>query len=137
MQQWLESTLQHSVFNPNLESEKFFQAHYPDVDFRKLKKTNISEYQSIVRRLVEIDCEEIASKSDYVICYWDEGAVRGAGTKGELTVARYFGKDVYLVSTYPPEDIPGWVLGCVTEVFSSFDELRDFLSKLHRQISGF
>ena len=36
--------------------------------------------------------------SDCVICLWDEGAARGAGTKGELTIARYFGKPVYLVT---------------------------------------
>ena len=53
--------------------------------------------------------------------------MRGAGTKGELTMAKYFGKPVYLVTSIPYHDIPGWVLGCTTQLFSSFDELNVFL----------
>lgn len=128
MQEWIESNLQHSVFNPNTESDRFFNEHYPNLDFRKLKFENTDRYTEIIRHLVEIDCKEIAERSDYVICYWDEGAAKGAGTKGELTMAKYFGKPVYLVTTYPLHDIPGWVLGCVTKTFLSFDELKKFLS---------
>ena len=128
MQEWLQSNLKHTVFNPNVESEIFFAQRYPNLDFRDVKKTNITLYQEIVRHLVDIDCGEIANKSDYVICYWDEGAAKGAGTKGELTMARYFGKPVYLVTSFPLYDIPGWVLGCTTEFFPTFGELRQFLS---------
>lgn len=127
MQEWIESELKHSVFNPNVESDSFFQTHHPDIDFRALKQTNVEEYQSIVRKLVEIDCREIATKSDYVICFWDDGAAKGAGTKGELTMAKYFAKPVYLVTSFSLYDIPGWVLGCVTKTFTSFDELKAFL----------
>ena len=73
------------------------------------------------------DCREIAERSDVVICYWDESAMRGAGTKGELTMARFFGKPVYMVTTLPHTEIPGWVLGCTTEFFPSFDQLKTFL----------
>ena len=127
MQEWLEKNLLHIVFNPNVESDKFFNARYPEVDFRKLKIENVLLYQEIVRHLVEIDCKEIAERSDYVICYWDEGAAKGAGTKGELTMAKYFGKPVYLVTSFELHDIPGWVLGCVTKTFKNFDELKKFL----------
>ena len=127
LQDWLERTLGHTVFNPNVESDKFFSSRYPNLNFRKLKKDNVPLYQEIVRHLVEIDCKEIAERSDYVICLWDEGAVRGAGTKGELTMAKYFGKPVYLVTSIPLDEIPGWVLGCVTTVFPGFDELKEFL----------
>ncbi|MBI1805597.1 MAG: hypothetical protein HYR76_00940 [Ignavibacteria bacterium] len=131
MQSWLESNLRHSVFNPNVESDRFFNAQHPGVNFRTLKKEDVHLYQNIVRQLVEIDCKEIAERSDYVICYWDEGAVKGAGTKGELTMARFFGKPVYLVTSYPLHDIPGWILGCITKTFSSFDDLKYFLSSNH------
>jgi hypothetical protein len=129
LQRWIESTLQHSVFNPNVESNRFFSDHHPGMDFRALKQADVQRYQSIVRHLVEIDCEEIARRSDYVICYWDDGAAKGAGTKGELTMARYFGKPVYLVTSFPLQDIPGWILGCVTTTFSTFDELKLFLER--------
>jgi hypothetical protein len=127
VQEWLLNELGHTVFNPNLESERFFSLHYPDVDFREAKTERPALYREIAARLVDIDCQEIALRSDYVICYWDAGAMKGAGTKGELTVARYFGKPVYLVTSFGFQDIPGWVLGCTTEFFPSFEDLRKFL----------
>ena len=127
MQEWLETTFNHSVFNPNVESDKFFATRYPNIDFREIKKSNLDLYQEIVRRLVDIDCNEIANHSDYVICFWDDGAVKGAGTKGELTMAKFFKKPVYLVTSFPHFDIPGWVLGCTTEIFPNFEQLRQFL----------
>ena len=130
IQSWLESHLRHSVFNPNIESNRFFEQHHPGIDFRKLKFENTQRYTEIIRHLVEIDCKEIAGHSDYVICYWDESAARGAGTKGELTMAKYFGKPVYLITSYPLHDIPGWVLGCVTKSFRDFNELKSFLASL-------
>ena len=133
LQSWLESTLHQSVFNPNVESDKFFSAHYPNVDFRKAKIEDMQLYQEIVRRLVEIDCNEIAGHSDYVICFWDEGAAKGAGTKGELTMAKFFNKPVYLVTSFPLNDIPGWVLGCVSNIFNNFQELKVFLNSQYPQ----
>ena len=128
LQRWLEEHLRHDVFNPNVESDRFFSTHHPGIDFRALKRDDVPLYQRIARGLVEIDCREIAERSDYVICFWDEGAAKGAGTKGELTMARFFGKPVYMVTSYPPQEIPGWILGCVTRTFGSFDELKAFLS---------
>ncbi|MBI5019875.1 MAG: hypothetical protein HZB59_00370 [Ignavibacteriales bacterium] len=129
MQEWLQTKVKHSVFNPNVESDIFFADRYPNIDFREIKRTNTGLYQEIVRHLVDIDCKEIANHSDYVICYWDEGAAKGAGTKGELTMARYFNKPVYLVTSYQLHDIPGWVLGCTSNIFKNFEELKQFLSK--------
>lgn len=127
LQTWIESELGWTVFNPNHESDRFFQTHYPNVDIRGLKVTDAGRYKNIIERLVEIDCTEIAVRSNIVICYWDESAMRGAGTKGEVTIAKHFGKPVYMVTTVPLQDIPGWVLGCVTKTFSTFEELKGFL----------
>src|SRR5437016_10759952 len=102
LQGWLEGTLRHTVFNPNIESEKFFSLNHPGIDFRALKRDDVERYRSIVRKLVEIDCQEIAEHSDYLICYWDEGAAKGAGTKGELTMAKFFNKPVYFVTSIAP-----------------------------------
>ncbi len=132
VQHWIEHNLGHQVFNPNVESERMFKSELPNVDFRKLKFEDISRYQEIVRKLVDLDCKEIARHSDYVVCYWDDGAARGAGTKGELTMAKFFSKPVYLVTSFPLQEIPGWVLGCVTKVFGSFKELGDFLEQQSR-----
>ncbi len=127
MQTWLESELRATVFNPNVESDRLFKSRHAGVDFRALKSSDPTRYRKIAAELVDFDCREIAERSDAVICYWDASAMRGAGTKGELTMARYFGKPVYMVTAMPATEIPGWVLGCVTKMFGGFDELKEFL----------
>lgn len=128
MQTWLELELGCTVFNPNVESDRLRATEYGGVDFRELKKRDIARYRTIVERLVTIDCDEIAARTDFVIVYWDDSAQRGAGTKGELTMAHFFKKPVYMVTAIPPESIPGWVLGCVSRVFGDFERLKEFLS---------
>ena len=128
MHEWLAQNLNCEVFNPNVESDKFFEKHFPQRDIRELKNTDIVKYAAIVAQLVEIDCSEIAERSELVICFWDDSAMRGAGTKGEPTIAKHFGKPVYMVTSMDYKQIPGWVLGCTTLIFSSFDELKKFLT---------
>ena len=127
MEYWIRKNLNQKIFNPNSESEKYLRKALPKRNFRALKSTNIDAFIKIVKKFVIIDSKEIAVRSDYVICYWDASAQRGAGTKGELTIARYFNKPVYMVTRMPKEKIPGWVLGCVTNFFNSFDQLKNFL----------
>lgn len=124
---WIHKNLGHNIFNPNIESEKYLAKSLSNKNFRSLKSIDIKTYSKIVKQFVIKDSKEIATRSDYVICYWDQSAQRGAGTKGELTIAQYFNKPVYMVTRIPKKRIPGWVLGCVTEFFSSFEQLKEFL----------
>jgi hypothetical protein len=127
MEEWVQKNLGHSVYNPNKESDEYFGKKHPTGRFRDLKNENIEEYIELVRDLIDMDCSEIAERSDYVICNWDESAQRGAGTKGELTMARFVGKPVYMVTLMKLQDIPGWVLGCATKTFRTFEDLQEFL----------
>jgi hypothetical protein len=127
MEAWLRKEFMAEVFNPNHESDRFLQMHYPDAHFRAWKHTRPERFREMVTRIVELDCREIADRSDVVICLWDASAAQGAGTKGELTMASYFRKPVYLVTRIPFAEIPGWVIGCTTQIFSSFEELKEFL----------
>jgi hypothetical protein len=135
IQNWIENSFNHKVFNPNVVSDQYLRKVLPKNNFRSLKSTNLNAYIKIVQKFVSKDSNEIATRSDYVICYWDKSAQLGAGTKGELTIAKYFKKPVYLVTRIPKEKIPGWVLGCVTEFFSSFKELKEYLLKKYASIS--
>ena len=130
MEEWLAASLGWESFNPNCNSDLLLARLTPDVPFRTLKATDPARYQQIVEEIVAVDSHEVAEGSDCVICLWDDGAARGAGTKGELTIARYFNKPVYLVTTMSFEEIPGWVLGCTTQRFTSFTELKAFLRQL-------
>ena len=136
MQYWIESELRGDVFNPNVESDRLFSTKHAGVNFRKLKAEDFSLYQEIARELVALDTEEIATRSDLVICFWDDSAQRGAGTKGELTIARYFGKPVFMVTSTPMEAIPGWVIGCVTMIVPDFDSLKKLLLERSRDGSS-
>ena len=51
----------------------------------------------------------------------------GAGTQGEITVAKYFKKPVYLVTKIDKIKIPSWVIGCSQEIFNDFNDLKQFL----------
>jgi hypothetical protein len=131
---WLRKNLGHSAYNPNSESEQYLAKKYPSGRFRELKNENIDKYTELVRDLIDGDCREIAERSDYVICNWDESAQRGAGTTGELTMARFVGKPVYMVTQMKLQDIPGWVLGCATKIFGTFKDLQEFLVKQYAGI---
>jgi len=127
MDSWIRKHLHHTVYNPNVESNALLSRLLPEGNFRDLKHQDIEHYVSIVRDFVDSDSHEIAEQTDYVVCNWDESAQRGAGTKGEVTMARFTQKPVYMVTTMPLTEVPGWVLGCTTKVFQSFGELKTFL----------
>ncbi|MEX0603054.1 MAG: hypothetical protein WD295_06920, partial [Bacteroidota bacterium] len=126
--------LGHSAFHPNRESERILRRLLPAGRLDQLKRREPLRYRSIVSRLVRHDLREISRHTDYVICYWNRAAARGAGTKGEVTLAKFLNKPVYLVARAAPENIPGWVLGCVTTIFPSFAALKNFLKKLHHPL---
>ncbi|MGA9117212.1 MAG: hypothetical protein WB626_10595 [Bacteroidota bacterium] len=132
LEAWLEGELGWEVYNPNTESERLIRTRFGGADLRALKARDPDLFRTIARDLVDQDCREIALRSACVVCLWDEAAAQGAGTKGELTIARYFGKPVYLVSSLPPAGIPGWVLGCTDRIFSDFGALRSFLGSAAR-----
>lgn len=127
MDAWIRKNLRHTVYNPNVTSDAFLSRKLPNGKFRDLKLQNIDLYMEIIRELVDMDSHEIAEKTDYVVCFWDESAQRGAGTTGEVTLSRFTNKPVYLVTRMPLAEIPGWVLGCTTKLFGSFEDLKAFL----------
>jgi len=133
MGDWLRENLSHSAFNPTVESARFLgRLGYTKHGFRALKSGNLKVYQRLVSRIVDRDSREIVRNASYLICHWERSAERGAGTKGEVTIAKFFRKPVYVVTRVEPEKIPGWVLGCATLMFSSFDDLKFFLKKKHQ-----
>jgi hypothetical protein len=125
MQQWIGHELNATVFNPPLETERYLRTHHPDIDLRVLKATDPDTFRRIIGPIIERDCREVAERADLVICRWDHSAMRGAGTQGELTIARYFGKPVLLLCTIDPEDLPGWIVGCTSVISRSPDDLKE------------
>jgi hypothetical protein len=105
--------------------------------FRAWKASDLPRFQRTVRKIIHFDLDRIEQHTDYIICFWDEGATKGAGTHGELTIALRRRIPVYLVLGLPREKVSGWILGCATEVFEDFDSLKEFLRERYApQLTG-
>ena len=126
--EWLSSEINHKVFNP-LDVEKTLMTPDEHQNFRSWRETDYDKFQSVVRKFIERDLDEVCFESDYIICYWDDAVRDGGGTHGEVTVAYRNRIPVYLVLGMPFSRISAWILGCSSEVFNSFDDLKEFLQK--------
>lgn len=123
---FLRETLGHQVYDP-AEDEKKNLSDEEAVHFRSWKTADPERFRRTVRKIIDWDLDLIEKQADYVVCFWEESASRGAGTQAELTAAYREGIPVYLVTQLPASEISGWILGCAERVFSSFEELRQFL----------
>lgn len=119
--------LGHLVYDPALdETKNLTEAEV--LSFRSWKGTDLPRFQQTIRKIIEYDLDWVEQRCDCLVAYWDQYAGKGAGTQGELTVAHRRGIPVYLVTELPVEQVSGWILGCATEVFPSFDDLKAHLA---------
>lgn len=120
-------TAGYTVFNPCVETdgklaEKLGWDEFSIEKWRKLKKEDYQLFSEVGKWIVEQDLDAVAI-SDVMFVYFDKYVTQGAGTYGEITLARYLEKDVYiaLASGFSKEDIPLWVTGCATKIFNDID----------------
>ena len=118
--------LGHEVYDPAADEKKNLTDDEVR-NFRAWKRADLDRFQRTVRKIIDWDVEWIEQRADGVVCYWDEPCSKGAGTQAELTLAYRRGIPVYLVAGVPVEQISGWILGCATRIFGSFEELELFL----------
>ncbi len=128
---FLHDELGHTVYDP-AEDERKSLTEEEQRCLRSWKHTDFERFQIAVRKIIEFDLEVVA-RSDYVVCYLDEYAMKGGGTSAELTFAFERKIPVYMVTPLAVGHISGWILGCCTKVFCSFDELKKFLKLLHQE----
>ncbi len=131
----LLKSLGHQVYDP-AQDEKKNLSDEEVADFRGWKRSDLPRFQQTIRKIIAYDLDLVERQTDYIICYWDEHALKGAGTHGELTLAYRLGIPVYLVTPLPVANISGWILGCSTQVFSSFDQLSGFLLRQYSLSEG-
>ena len=67
--------------------------------------------------------------ADAIIVYYDESVQKGAGTLSEAWEAFREGVPVYLVTDFPTEKIPTWLIGETTRIFADFDELLEYVEE--------
>lgn len=129
---FLDHSLGHQVFNPCLEENHVLTPEEFN-NFRKWKKTDIIRFRHAVHKIIETDLTTLLQKVDYIICLWDDYVLGGGGTHGELTVAFLHQIPVYMVSTIPVEKMSSWIVGCTTEIFQDFEELREYLLRFYKE----
>ena len=125
---WLYSELGHKVFNPVEEQYKVLTNEEIE-KFRSWRLNEPKRFKTTVRKMIDADINALESFVDYIICFWDESALKGGGTHGEVTTAYRLGIPVYIVSKIPIEYISAWILGCCRKEFDDFNNLKVFLLK--------
>ena len=117
----------YEIYDPALNEEKDLTEEEVR-EFRGWKQTDLPRFQQTIRKIIQYDLDWIEERCDALIAYWDEPAGQDARTPGELTVAYRRGVTVYLVTKLPIDQVSGWILGCASQVFPDFNELREYLS---------
>ena len=125
LRRWLEESLNHRVYDPTLEAKRLFSAEEL-VGLAAWKTTDVERFRRVMRVAIARDLDVMANQADYVVCLWDEAAMRG-GTHAELTAATRKGIPVYMVTEISASEISGWILACTDRLFGNFEELKAFL----------
>lgn len=128
---WLKNEIEHDVFNPVVETRKIV-SDLTNTQFREMKETDPKKYKNLIRQIIDIDIKAVVEDSDYLIVNWNKSVFRGGGTHGEITLAYYLKKPIYLVNHVPLDDLSSWIFSCATEVFDSFDDMKIHLTSLYR-----
>ncbi len=124
---WLREVLHHRAIDPVQESRRLISRWKLHGHRLTGSKRTGGDWPAFFRQIVDSDCAFVQREADYVICLWNASARKGAGTQGEVTVARVNRIPVFLVSQTPLQKLPGWIQGCTTRHFSSFRALRMYL----------
>jgi len=127
---WLDHNLKHKVFNPVLET-KGIVGHQNAKEFRAMKKTAPNEYKKIVRKIIKLDLNALINNADYLIVKWDKSVLKGGGTHGEVTMAYWIKKPIFIVNTLPLNDMSSWIFSCSDFIFDNFSDLKKKLLQLY------
>ena len=65
--------------------------------------------------------------SDAMILLYDESTRRGAGTLSEAWEAFREGRPVYLVTEFDMSEVPTWLIGETTKIFSDMEDLLEYV----------
>ena len=101
------------------------------IKFIILREPGGSKNSEIIRKIISVDLEAVVKHADYLIVKWDTSVFRGGGTHGEVTMAYWLGKPVYLVNSLPIADISSWIFSCSEEIFDAFESLKKRLEKIY------
>ena len=124
--QWSDESLEHSVIDPVIESKKLI-AENNAKDFRNWKETDPDKFIEFICLAIKKDLDGVVDRSNYIICLWDKSVFKDGGTHGEVTLAHYSRKQIYLVNQLPITDLSGWIMSWATEIVNDFESIKIIL----------
>ena len=127
---WLKDNLNHEVFNPVIETKNIIGHLNPSI-FRSMKKTDPIEYKNIIREIIKLDLDAVINDCDYLIVKWDKSVLKGGGTHGEITMAYWIKKPIFIVNSIPLDDMSSWIFSCSDFIFNDFISLKKKLMQLY------
>jgi len=89
----------------------------------------LDEVRRLVRKVLFRKDMFAIQLTDALIVYYDESVQKGAGTLSEAWEAFREGVPVYLVTDFPMEKVPTWLIGETTRIFPDFDELLEYVAE--------
>jgi hypothetical protein len=125
-----------SVFDPT-KHEDFVKERYGS-DWEELTKTDLVTRFKLGGELIDFDYE-VLRQSAAMLVYWDESAVRGGGTKSEITWSKQLGIPCYVVLAegFTIQDLPLWTCGGIRSVDRVVCDFEMFLFKLKEDFSWY
>jgi hypothetical protein len=137
--EWLTEKLQelnHDAVDPvKLESPDENGDPIQDKLTQLKLQGKLDEVRKIVRRsLFPKDMRGI-QLSDAIVVLYDVSAQHGAGTISEGWESFREGRPIYIVTDFPLEKIPTWLIGESTAIFEDFDQLLDYVADHSRVVN--
>jgi hypothetical protein len=120
---WLKDNLNHSVIDPVIETAHLVEKTKSQ-NYRNWKTSNPNKFKKFVRQAVDNDLNAVVNKADYLICLWNNDVLSGGGTHGEITLAYYHNKPIYLINQLNNIELSGWIMACATEIFTEFKSIQ-------------
>jgi nucleoside 2-deoxyribosyltransferase len=124
---FLQDQLGHRVCDPTEDTAKSLTAEEA-ANFRRWQTTDLDRFRRVARKMIAFNVDLIEHRADYVICCLEPDSEFDGATPAELTAAFRKGIPVYLVAQLPIEAVDAWVVGCSDQVFSTIEDLKDFLA---------
>ena len=73
---------------------------------------------------------EMVKRSNFITAWIPEDkGYEICGSYGEITLAHFLSKPVYIVTDRKPTEIPHWAIGCSTVIFISWDNYYSYIEK--------
>jgi hypothetical protein len=121
---WLKDNLNHSVIDPVIETAKLAKK-MESQNYRSWKNSDPDKFKQFIRKAIDNDLNSVVNKADYLICLWNNEVLTGGGTHGEVTMAYYQSKPIYLINHLSmPNQLSGWIMSCTTEIFTELKSMQ-------------